>query len=100
MTLLEGVADNKRMLLSSFGTDFTNKKKTEVWDWIARRVSEVGDTVAGRTSQEVKEKWENKFVKWIDPVSKYSLSPQCPSPLSPQHHQHHVWIRHFQLQNG
>ena len=42
MTFLDGVADNKRVLRSSFGTDGTNKKKTEVWDWIASRVSEVG----------------------------------------------------------
>ena len=40
-TLLESVADKKR-------------KKTEGWDWITRWVSEVGETVAGRTSQEVK----------------------------------------------
>ena len=28
MALLDGVADNKRLLLSSFGTDVTNKKTT------------------------------------------------------------------------
>ena len=52
--MLEGVADRKRILLSSFGSDVTNNNKNEVWDLIARTVSGVGDTVAGRTRVERK----------------------------------------------